>query len=1006
MRVGALGPVEILAGPGVNLGGPKPRTLLAALLLEPGRVVSVDRLVDLIWDENPPQSAIPLVHTYVSALRRGLTSIGEQAMLSTRAPGYVLDVAAQDVDIEVFNRYFGEARLAEQASDSDTAAERYRQALALWRGPAFSGVDARFARTRAAALSDERLAAEEGLARCEMALGHLVSAVSRLSTLSATHPLREEARGLLMRALYLSGRQGDALAVYRDGRDQLISELGVEPSAALHELHLQILDGTVNAPVRPVITLPSRPEPVTTSAPNQLPPDIADFTGRAEQLEQMVTLARSPATTVRILLVSGFAGAGKSALAVHCAHTLTADYPDGQLFADLHGDGKPAETGEVLARLLRALGVSGADMPDNTDERAELYRMTVATRRLIIVLDNAHSEHDVRKLLPGTASSLVIITSRSLLTGIAGAHAITLDVLSTQQSVEMLSRIVGAGRVANEMDAARTISLLCGGIPLAIRVAGAKLLVRGHWPLRTLAIRLSDERRRLDELSVGDLAIRSSLKLTYDELEGPQRKALHLLSLVGLADFGSWTAAPLLDVGLDEAEDLVENLVDLRLLDIAGVDALGRVRYRFHDLVRLYGAEQGGEHEPAEHVAAAVTRLLEVWMALVDAGSAQLSRVTLGLRPVFPRTADLDPRLAGEVTSNPTEWLAAETSAVVRTVERAYDLGVGEPSTTLIAALLSSPFASRNEFDGWQRTLDVALKAAIRSQNRQAEAAMLAGLGQMFYERDDFATAIEHFQRALEVARPIGDAGIQAVALVGVGTVHRDRGDFAAARPCLAEAAGLARDNGDQQVLAAAMYGLSAIDRDHGDMAVAETELSHCVELYRQLGDVRGEALALRGLSLCRRAIGDVDSAAVLSQQALALLQDAGDALGAAYAQQSLAKARIRQGRHDGLSTVLASCLDVCRRYKDRFGAALITRTLGELALAGGDRAQATVLLEDALARWRELALPLWEARTLRDLAAAVPDGTEYRRMALSIFTELGAREAGELACQPPQRDQ
>jgi tetratricopeptide (TPR) repeat protein len=926
-------------------------------------------------------------------------------MLSTRAPGYLLDVGAEDIDIAVFTRYFSEARLAEEASDTTAAADQYRRALALWRGPAFSGVDARFARTRAAALLDERLAAEEGLARCEIALGQLVTAVSRLTTLSATHPLREETRALLMRALYLSGRQGDALAVYREGRTQLINELGVEPSTALHELHLQILDGTVVAPSRPAIVLTSRPEAVAASSnrPNQLPPDIADFTGRAEQLAKMMTLARSPArAAVPIVLVSGIAGAGKSALAVHCAHRLAEDYPDGQLFANLHGDGKPAEPGEVLARFLRALGIPGADIPDSTDERAELYRMSVATRRLIIVLDNAHGEHDVRRLLPGNAKCLVIITSRSLLTGIAGAEAVALDVLSIEQSVEMLSRIAGADRIAQEAKAAREISALCGGIPLAIRVAGAKLLARKHWPLRTLVSRLSDERRRLDELAVGDLAIRSSLKLTYDELDGLRRKAFHLLSLLGLPDFGSWAAAPLLDVSVDDAEDLVEHLVDLRLLDIAGVDAIGRVRYRFHDLVRLYGAEQANLHEPAALVAEAVTRLLAVWMALVEAGAARLPRVTLGLTPVLTQTVELDPQLAADVTAQPTEWLEAETPAVVRTVERAHDLGVDEPSTTLIAALLSSPFAARNEFDGWQRTHEVALKAAVRSENRRSEAAVLTGLGQMFYERDDFATALEYFQRALDIARTIDSLAIQAVALVGVGTVRRDLGDFAAARPCLAEAADLAQQTGDQHVLAAARYGLGAIDRDHGDLSAAESVLRHCVELYRDLADVRGEALALRGLSLCRRAAGDLDEAVDLSEQAHALLRGIGDVLGATYALQSLAKARIRQGRHDGLPDLLAACLNVCVRHKDRFGTALITRTLGELALAGGDRARAVALLEDALVLWRELALPLWEARTLRDLAAAADDASHWQT-ALALFTRLGAREAAELAGYTPQ---
>ncbi|HEV8554870.1 MAG TPA: BTAD domain-containing putative transcriptional regulator [Actinophytocola sp.] len=1005
MRVGALGPVEVLGTDvPVNLGGPKPKALLAALLLEPRHVVSVERLVDLIWDERPPSSAVALVHTYVSLLRRGFATVGAQSALVTRAPGYLLDVDPANVDLVLFTRYRDDARQAEQELDFNAAAEHHRQALALWRGPAFGGVDARFARSRAGALEDERLAAEEGLARCELALGQVRAAVSRLTLLTAAHPLREEGRGLLMRALYLSGRQGDALAAYRAGREQLIAELGVEPGPTLRELHARILDGTLAAPAAQqpatqLATLPA-PRPPEVTAPNLLPPDVADFTGRDEAVAHIRAYARS--ATHPVIVVSGVGGAGKSALAVHCAHLLAAGYPDGVLFADLHGAGKPVESADVLARFLRALGVAGADLPDDPDERAELYRMTVAGRHVIIVLDNVRSEQQVRPLLPGSGSCLVIVTSRSRLTGLAGAEPIELDILSATASLDMLGRIVGAARTGAEPEAAATIARLCAGVPLAIRVAGAKLLARAHWPLRTLAARLSDERRRLDELAVGDLAIRSSLELNYAELAGSHRRAFHLLSLLGLPDFGAWLAAPLLDVDLDEAEDVVEHLVDLRLLDIAGIDAIGRVRYRFHDLVQLFGAEQAARHEPEDVVRAALCRALAVLRALVETGAARLPRVTLGLRPAPAPTVELDPRLAAEVSDDPTGWLKSETQTVVRALERAHELGADEASTTLITSLLSSPFAARNEFDGWQRSHEVALRAAVSSGDRHAEATVLAGLGQLFYERDEFATALAHFRNALRLAADIGADPVRAVALVGIGTVQRDLAEFTEARACLEAAAELAGRTGDRGVLAAARYGFGAIHRDHGDLTAATAALEECVALYRDLDDRRGEALALRGLSLCRRAAGDAEAAAALSEQALKILEEAGDTLGAAYALQSLAKARIRQGRLDAVPELLARARETCTTHRDRFGTALITRTQGELALAAGDTTGAATLLTDALGQWRDLRLPLWEARTLRDLAAAVNSPDHWTR-ALGIFTATQAREHTELAPHTPE---
>jgi DNA-binding SARP family transcriptional activator len=996
MLVRALGPIELRAAGRVIIpGGPKPKALLAALTVHVRQVVAIERLVDLIWDEHPPSSAPALVHQYVSQVRRSFADADARGVLATRAPGYLLQLRADQLDLEVFAQLARAARDAEQAGDPAEGAEAYRQALDLWRGPAFGGVDAQFARNHAAGLEAERLTAEEGLARCLLGLGMVTEATTRLTTLTSAHPLREESRGLLMRALYVAGRPADAMSVYRDGRDQVVDQLGVEPGAALRHLYAQILDGSLTETATPKATPTATPTAavMVRVVPNQLPPDLHDFTGRTEQVDRIVALARSGRATPTVV-VSGGGGAGKSALATRCAHLLAADYPDGRLFADLQS---ASDDTDVLGRFLRALGVAGVDLPDGADERAELFRMAVADRRMVIVLDNARSERQVRRLLPGSGACIVLITSRSRLTGLAGAEPLELDYLSAGQSVEMLGRIIGSARVASDPAAAARIAELCGGVPLAVRVAGAKLLARAHWPLRTLATRLSNERRRLDELVVGDLAIRSSLELNYTELTDLPRHAFHLLALLGLPDFGAWLAAPLLDVSLDDGEDVVEQLVELRLVEVAGVDTLGRVRYRCHDLVRLYGAEQADRHEPPDAVSAAVARTLAVWTALVETGAARLPRVTLGLRPSPGPTVDIDPRLAAEAADAPTEWLAAETAALVRIIERAHELGIDELSTTLITSLLSSPFAARNEFDGWQRTHEVALAAARGAGNRRAEAALLAGLGQLHYEKDDFPAALDHFQQALTLAGTIGDDGIQAIALVGVGTVQRDLAEFGPAAVNLATAAELAQRTGDRSVLAAASYGLGAIRRDHGDLDTATAILTTCVELYRAIGDTRGVALALRGLSLCRRAAGDHDAAAEGSREAHRILTEAGDVLGATYAAQSLAKADLRAGRHAGIRAALERCRQVCVQHQDRFGIALMTRTLGEHALATGDTEAARALLGEALAAWTELGLLIWQARTSRDLAAATDDAELWSR-AMALFEQTDAREAAELA--------
>ncbi|MEV4316275.1 BTAD domain-containing putative transcriptional regulator [Actinocrispum sp. NPDC049592] len=992
MRVLMLGPVELRAGgKPVPLGGAKPRTLLAALMTNPRAVVSIDQLISSIWDETPPRSATALVHTYVSALRRAFTTAGNGSVLVTQPPGYRLDIAPEDNDLEAFAQLLSAGRRLERDGDYAEAATRYEQALELWRGSALGGVDADFARNRAVALEEDRLTVEEGLARCELAQHRTAEAAARMAKVTAAHPLREEARGVLMRALYESGRQADALAVYREGRKHLLDELGVEPGEKLQQLHNDVLTGTLD----PLVT------ETAYTTPRHLPPDIGDFTGRDEQLDFLVGLAEQaiakPRTATPTVVVSGFGGAGKSALAVHTAHLLAGKYADGQLFADLRGADPELGVRDALRRFLSALGVSGADLPDTVDDRVELYRRKVAGRSLIVVLDNVTGEHQVRRLLPGSPRCLVIITSRSRLTGLEGAEVIELDFLRTDASVTMLSTIVGAPRINAEPEAAATIARLCGGIPLAIRAAAAKLRARPHWPVRALAGRLSDERRRLDELAVGDLAIRSSLQLNYADLGPDHRTAFHLLTRLDLPDFGAWLAAPLLDITPGAAEDIVEHLVDLRLLEVVGIDSLGRVRYRFHDLIQLFGAEQGAD----EPLGPALNRLLTTWMRLVEYGARQLPRVTLGLRPSASQEK-IDPGLRYEVEQDPTEWLKSETAAVVRAVERSHELGVDRATIMLIVSLLASPFAVRNEFDGWQRILDVALSAA---QTRQELATVHASLGQLRYEQDDFSSAMAHFHQAWVHAEAAEDDLTQGVARVGMGTVHRELGEFDPAIAHLLAGSELADRAGDAGVTAAAQYGLGAIKRDLGELASAAQSFDKCVALYRELGDQRGEGLALRGVSLCHRAAGEFGKAADQSRQAEVILREAGDALGAAYARQSLAKALLRQRKP--VTDLLDSCHQVFLAHRDRFGLALAVRTMGEAALAFGDHARARELLTEALERWSELGLPLWEARTLRDLAAAsvaTPDvaGAHWAR-ALELMTSVGGREAAELRESSPE---
>jgi tetratricopeptide (TPR) repeat protein len=723
-----------------------------------------------------------------------------------------------------------------------------------------------------------------------------------------------------------------------------------------------------------------------------LPPDVGGFTGRDQDLAAILQLGEQAGP--RTVVISGFGGIGKSALAVHAAHVMSGEFPDGQLFADLRGT-DPSH--EVLGKFLHAMGVPVAAVPPSTQERAELYRARVAGRRLIIVLDNARNEEQVRPLLPAGSGSLVLITSRSRLAGLPATVAVELTFLPLDSGVELLGRILGPERVEAQRDDARRIVELCGGLPLAVRAAGAKLLARPQWPLRSLVVRLADERRRLDELTVGDLAIRSSLGLNYAELAEPQRRAFHLLCLLDLPDFGWWPLVPMLQVTPRVAEDIVQQLVDLRLLEVAGVDAIGRDRYRIHNLIQLFGAEQ---HESGVGVAAAVTRALAAWTVLIGECGRDLPLVTVPLLPPPAPAIEVDPLLTDDAMHDPAEWLKSETAAVIGTIERAHELRADHGVIVGLAAMLAVPFAARNEFGEWQRVLRAGLAAARDSEDASAQAVMLAGLGQAHSEMDAFAEAIAAFREASTLAT---DDRTRSIAALGMGNVHRELAAYDSAVTQLTTAA----CSTDPVVVAAADYGLASINRDHGDIAAATRLFQRCAETYREAGDLRGAALALRGLSLCHRAVEEYALATDQAGQAASMLEKIGDELATAYARQSWAKASLRLGQDVDAVETLGACLHTCTRLHDRFGVALMTRTLGEAYLATGDLVSARETLRAAVRLWTELALPLWQARTLRDLAAATvtDDPTTaagHWARARELTAASSARESGELAGSSP----
>ncbi|MFY1670077.1 BTAD domain-containing putative transcriptional regulator [Plantactinospora sp. WMMB334] len=606
-----LGSVEVVDPTGVvELSAAKVRTVLAALLLARGRVVSDSRLAVLLWGDDPPVTAAAQIQTYVSRLR---AKLAPDAEIVRQRPGYVLRIAPDRFDLVRFERLAAYGRDALADGRPAEAAQALCDALALWRGPALAGVTEFLGDAERPRLEEARLAALGDRIDAELALGQHARLVVELTGLVAADPLREQFRGQLMLTLYRCGRQADALASYQDYRHLLAEELGIDPGRELQDLHKSVLAAEES------LTLPAAEQRVVAggapvgSPPSQLPPDVADFTGRDREAAQVAALLRSSTEgggRRLACVIGGMAGLGKTALAIHVGHLLRPSYPDGQIYLDLRGAGpQPADSADLLGTLLQALGLPASAVPPSMAERVQLYQSRLAGRRVLVLLDNAASEQQVRPLLPESPTCAAMVTSRARLAALEGVPLIDLDVLEHVQALELLSKIVGAARVAAEPEAAVRIVRLCGHLPLGVRIAGARLTAKPHWRLARLADRLSSQRRRLDELRIGDLEVRASVALSLQGLEEPARRAFRLLALLDVPRFAIWTAAVLLDVTLGTARELLEQLVDARLLDVVQVDGASQVRYLFHDLVRALALEQAAGEETADERYAALDRV-------------------------------------------------------------------------------------------------------------------------------------------------------------------------------------------------------------------------------------------------------------------------------------------------------------------------------------------------------------------------------------------------------------
>jgi len=891
-----LGPLEAWTGQDwTEVSAAKQRSLLAALLLHPGQPVPTDVLIDELWPGGAPAKPGNLVSVHVYHLRR-LIGDATGRVLVTRAPGYQVMLGPGDLDADRFARLVSAGRQALADAEPAQAADLLSEALRLWRGRALADVyPTQLIAAEAARLEESRVEAQELLAEADMACGRHGQVVPELRRLVASLPLREKLWALLIRALFGAGRQAEALEAYAQARSVISDELGVDPGAELRQLYQQIL----NADAAGIALAQLGEGPVSATAtiavPAQLPADIVDFTGRAGQVRQLHgLLTRSAADgnpgAVQVALVVGSGGLGKTALAVHVAQLLASEFADGQLYANLHGATQPADPSEILARFLRDLGADPARIPLGEEERAAQYRTRLAGRRVLVVLDDARDAARVRPLLPGSASCAVLVTARRRLPELAGSKVLDLDVLPLDEARALFSLVAGQERAMAEPAATEDVLAACAGLPLAIRIAGARLAARGSWTVRTLADRLADERNRLDVLRAGDLGVRASFEVSFASLPGPAipggvdpARAFRLLGLWTGSSISLAAAAALLGADDVAVADAFDALADAHLLESPAPD-----RYRFHDLLRVYAADRARSQEAGQDRLEAVTRVLSWYLLTTEAAATVISplhaRVPLGpvQGAVHPLGfASLDGALA---------WCETERTGLAAAVQLAAEAGLHEVAWKLAAAAMSFYFR-RSQWGDWVATHQTGLASARALGDRRAEAWMLNNLG-MAYGVQHLEESVGYFEQALAIYRDLGDLQGESRAATNVANAYFDLSRFGEALEAAQRSLAIQRRAEKRYGEGIALTVIGSACRELGRFGEAIDHLQAALAIFRELGDRMTEADALSDLGMAYLGLDEVDKAIGSLTESLAIWRTIGARYGQAETLQRLARAQ------------------------------------------------------------------------------------------------------------------